>query len=75
MNLLARIALGLLYAAVPVVGWVMLYNSFKRVKSDEIAMIQHFSGKSELIEEGLYFLPFPGDSFSQWNYLNQVFIQ
>ncbi|MGQ3891652.1 SPFH domain-containing protein [Legionella sp. CNM-4043-24] len=63
MKALGRFLLGVAYAAVPVLGWYMLYKSFKRVKSDQISMIQDVSGQVRLIEEGIWFRPFPGDSF------------
>lgn len=65
MKYLGRFLLGLVYAAIPIIGWALLYRSFKRIKGDQIAMIQHASGHAELIEQGIYFRPLPGDSFSQ----------
>lgn len=65
MKQIGRFLLGLAYLAIPILGWIALYNSFKRVKSDEISIIRNFSGKAELIEEGIYFRPFPGDQFGE----------
>lgn len=65
MKFLGRLLLGMVYAAVPIIGWGALYNSFKRIKAGEIAMIQNANGTAELIETGLYFRPFPGDKFGK----------
>lgn len=63
MKYLGRLMLGMAYAAVPVLGWYLLYKSFKRVKSNEISIIHDASGSARLIERGIYFRPFPGDRF------------
>lgn len=60
-----RFLLGVLYFAIPIIGWIALARSFKRVKAGEISMVQGLNGKAELIEEGFYFRPVPFDRFSQ----------
>src|SRR3990167_4850356 len=63
MKFLGSLFLGVIYAAIPIVGWRALYQSFKRIKASEIAMLQHAGGRAELLETGIYFRPFPGDTF------------
>ena len=60
-----RYLLGALYLAIPVIGWIALARSFKRVSPGEISTIQYLNGNVELIEKGLYFEPFPGDRFGK----------
>lgn len=66
MELLKKIGRGLLgslYVAVPILGWIALAKSIKRVSPGEISIIKNVNGSFQVIEEGLYFRPFPGDSF------------
>ncbi len=60
-----RFCMGLFYSIIPFYGWYLLYQSFKRVKSDEIALFQDAVGNTELLESGIYFRPFPGDEFTE----------
>lgn len=63
MRNLGRFLFGLAYAVVPIIGWYMLYKSIKRVRANEISIVHDLSGNAELIEQGIYFRPFPGERF------------
>lgn len=60
---LLKFLTGLLYAAVPIVGWYYLYRSFKQVKPGEISLVNTWS-KSTKLEAGIYFYPFPWESYA-----------
>lgn len=75
MKRLGRILLGGLYLAVPIFGWVALWRSFKQVKANEITLLQNFGGSIELLDrEGIYFRPFPGDTFQSTYQKTQDYI-
>ncbi len=59
---LLKFLTGLLYAAVPIVGWYYLYRSFKQVKPGEISVVNTWN-KSTKLEAGIYFHPFPWETY------------
>mgnify|MGYP003631592850 FL=1 len=63
MNNFLKFLTGLFYLAVPVVGWYFLYQSFKQVKPGNISMVNTWE-ESHILEPGIYFHPFPWESFS-----------
>lgn len=65
MKNLAKLFMGMVYAAIPIYGWFKLYDSFKRVKADEISIFHDAAGNAQIIEQGIYFSPFPGERFGK----------
>lgn len=69
-----RFLLGMLYLAVPIVGWIFFYLSLKRVNPGEISIVKTWD-KAEILTPGLYFYPLPWESFGKTfsntlNYIN-----
>ncbi len=65
MNSFFKYVLGAVYLAIPVIGWLALAKSIRRVQSDELCLVQSNDGTTELIEEGLHFRPYPFDTFGE----------
>ncbi len=75
LRFLGKILVGLIYAAIPIVGWYFLAQSFKRLKSGEIATIQDYVGNVAVIDKpGIYFEPIFGSIFSKTFSITASFI-
>jgi len=75
MKYLGRFFWTVVYLAIPVIGWLALFQSIKRIKAGEISVIKHFSGMVEVIETpGIYFRPFFGDAFGLTHKITDAFI-
>lgn len=62
---IGRGLLGLTYLALPIIGWNALRKSFKRVQSGEVSIVKNINGTFEILNQGFYFRPFPGDHFGK----------
>lgn len=60
---LAKATLGLLYIIVPIIGWIALARSLKRINADEVALLSKLNGETEVLYSGLHFRPFLGEKF------------
>jgi regulator of protease activity HflC (stomatin/prohibitin superfamily) len=64
MMKLLKLLTGLLYVVIPIFGWAALYFSIKRVKPGDISVVKTWD-KATILTPGLYFYPFPWESFGE----------
>lgn len=65
---------GMFYLAIPFFGWYALYRSIKQVKPGQVSVVNTWSS-AEILKPGIYFYPFPWESFgatfsNAQNYIN-----